>query len=55
VQVTVREESRAVIADWFPGANAEQYVASASIEARRPAPGETAKPRVKLPPRTATR
>jgi arsenite methyltransferase len=48
VEVTVREESRAVIAEWFPGTNAEQYVASATIEARRPAPGDTAKPRVKL-------
>jgi SAM-dependent methyltransferase len=48
VEVAVREESRAVIADWFPGTGAEKYVASASIEARRPVPGEAAKPRVKL-------
>lgn len=33
VRVTVKEESRAFIAEWLPGSGAEQYVASASIEA----------------------
>jgi arsenite methyltransferase len=36
VAITLREESRAVIRDWWPGSGAEDYVASATIEARRP-------------------
>jgi SAM-dependent methyltransferase len=41
VKVVVSEKSRAMIAEWLPGSGAENYVASASIEARRPAVGET--------------
>lgn len=37
VRVEPRPESRAFIAQWFPGTGAEDYVASAVIEARRPA------------------
>lgn len=33
VSVTVREESREFIKDWFPGSGVEGYVASAGIEA----------------------
>jgi arsenite methyltransferase len=36
VRVSVVEESRAVIAEWFPGTGAERFVASASIEAVKP-------------------
>jgi arsenite methyltransferase len=36
VRVVVREESRAFVADWLPGSGAENYVASATIEATRP-------------------
>jgi len=37
VRVVARPESRAVIASWMPGSGAEDHVASATIEARRPA------------------
>ncbi len=37
VAVTVRPESRAFIADWMPGSGVEDYVASATIEATKPA------------------
>jgi SAM-dependent methyltransferase len=37
VRVHVREESRDFIRDWMPGSGAEKYVASASIEAVKPA------------------
>jgi SAM-dependent methyltransferase len=37
VRVTVRPESRDVIRGWFPGSHAEDYVASAAIEATKPA------------------
>ncbi len=37
VRVTVKEDSRKAIAEWFPGTGAETYVASADIEATRPA------------------
>jgi arsenite methyltransferase len=39
IKVEVREESRAFIRDWMPGSGAENYVASATIEARKPGPG----------------
>ena len=37
VQVKVKEESREFIRDWLPGSGAESYVASATIEAVKPA------------------
>jgi SAM-dependent methyltransferase len=39
VQVTPRPEMSAFIGDWLPGSGAEHYVASATIEARKPGPG----------------
>lgn len=36
VRVTVDEKSREVIRDWMPGSGIEDYVASATIEARKP-------------------
>jgi SAM-dependent methyltransferase len=36
VQVTPRADASACIADWMPGSSAEKYVASATIEARKP-------------------
>ena len=36
VNVQVRPESRAFIREWFPGTGAEDYVASATVEAVRP-------------------
>jgi hypothetical protein len=43
VRVTVRPESREFIREWFPGSGAEDYVASATIEATKADPTETAK------------
>jgi arsenite methyltransferase len=37
VRVEVRPESREFIRNWFPGTGAEDYIASATIEAQRPA------------------
>lgn len=37
VRVTVKPESREVIATWAPGRGIENHVASASVEARKPA------------------
>jgi SAM-dependent methyltransferase len=39
IQVVVRPESRAFIRDWMPGSGAENHVASATLEAVKPAPG----------------
>ena len=36
LQITPKEESRAVIREWFPGSNLADYVVSATIEAVRP-------------------
>jgi SAM-dependent methyltransferase len=36
VRVTVEERSREFIRDWMPGSGIEEYVASATIEARKP-------------------
>jgi SAM-dependent methyltransferase len=36
VRITVKEDSRAFIDEWVPGKNAGRYVASATIEARKP-------------------
>ncbi|MBK8480678.1 MAG: arsenite methyltransferase [Proteobacteria bacterium] len=36
VRVDRKEESRAVIRDWFPGSGAEKYVVSATIEGTKP-------------------
>ncbi len=36
VRTSVKHESRAFIADWLPGSGAENYVASATIEAIKP-------------------
>lgn len=40
VRVTVKEESRDLVASWAPERGIEDYVASAIIEARKPAVGE---------------
>ncbi|MFT3927686.1 MAG: arsenite methyltransferase [Myxococcales bacterium] len=37
VRIVVNEQSRAFIASWLPGSGAERAIASASIEARKPA------------------
>ncbi|MEK7704710.1 MAG: arsenite methyltransferase [Myxococcota bacterium] len=36
IRVDVKQESRAFIRDWLPGSGAEDFVASANIEATRP-------------------
>lgn len=36
VTVTVRPESRAFIRDWMPGSGIEDYIASATVEAKKP-------------------
>jgi arsenite methyltransferase len=41
VRVTVKGESRDLVASWAPGRGIENFVASAIIEARKPAAGET--------------
>ncbi|HYZ23102.1 MAG TPA: arsenite methyltransferase [Rhodopila sp.] len=42
VRVTVKKESRELVAGWAPGRGIEDHVASALIEARKPAAGEEA-------------
>ncbi len=42
VRIEVREESRAFIRDWMPGSGAENYVASATLQATKPRTGRTA-------------
>jgi len=42
VRVTVKPESRDVIASWAPGRGIEDHVASAIVEARKPAPNSSA-------------
>ena len=42
VRIEVRDESRAVIGEWLPGSGAERYVASATLQATKPAPGRRA-------------
>jgi arsenite methyltransferase len=37
VHIDVKAESRALVSDWMPGRRAEDYVASALIQAVRPA------------------
>jgi ubiquinone/menaquinone biosynthesis C-methylase UbiE len=41
VRISVKEESRNFIRDWMPGSGAEQYVASATIEAQKPDPARS--------------
>lgn len=36
IQVVLKEESKDFIKNWLPGSNAEQYVVSANITARKP-------------------
>lgn len=38
VRINVKPESRAVIRDWMPGSGADEFVVSATIEARKPDP-----------------
>jgi SAM-dependent methyltransferase len=40
VTITVKEESREMVASWAPGRGIEKCVASAIVEARKPLPGE---------------
>ena len=42
VRVTVKQESRDLVASWAPGRGIEDHVASAIVEARKPAAGEEA-------------
>jgi len=42
VRVTVKPESRELVASWAPGRGIENYVASAIIEARKPGTGDAA-------------
>ena len=44
VSITVKESSRDVIADWFPGSASERFVASANIEARKTKAGACCAP-----------
>jgi SAM-dependent methyltransferase len=42
VRITQKAESREPISNWAPGRGIEDYIVSAIIEARKPAPGEAA-------------
>jgi SAM-dependent methyltransferase len=42
VRVTPRPESRELIQTWAPGRGIENHIVSATVEARKPAPGEKA-------------
>lgn len=42
VRVTVKPESRALVASWAPGRGIEDFVVSATIEARKPGPDQDA-------------
>jgi arsenite methyltransferase len=42
IRITVKPESRALIATWAPGRGIEDYVASAIVEGRKPLSGEAA-------------
>lgn len=44
IEIRVKEESRAFIRDWMPGSGAEEYVASATIEAVKPDAGSCCGP-----------
>ena len=44
VDVSVKEESRAVIREWMPGSGIERYVASATIRAQRPSLADAPEP-----------
>lgn len=44
VSIAVKESSRDVIADWFPGSASERFVASANIEARKTKAGACCAP-----------
>jgi SAM-dependent methyltransferase len=44
IRVTVREESLEFIRDWMPGSGVEKNVASATIEAVKPAGGSCCEP-----------
>jgi len=41
IAVRPRPESRAFIKDWMPGTGVEEYIASATIEAKKPAPARS--------------
>jgi arsenite methyltransferase len=36
IRITVKENSREFIKNWYPGMNLQNYVVSAYIEARKP-------------------
>jgi arsenite methyltransferase len=42
VRIAEKPESREPISAWAPGRGIEDYIVSASIEARKPVPGEAA-------------
>lgn len=44
IRIDVKQESRAMVAGWFPGTGAEDYVASATIEAKKPGGADCCEP-----------